>query len=53
MRQEKIGAENLTGCDINSVAGVPKELFEVVKTHLRPASHFLNSKLAAEYFRVL
>lgn len=52
MRPEKIGVENLTGCCINSVARLLKELFEVIKTHLQPASHFLDSKFAAKYFRV-
>lgn len=52
MRPEKIGTENLTGCRINSVARLLKELFEVIKTHLQPASHFLDSKFAAKYFRV-
>lgn len=30
MRQEKIGAGNLTGCDINPVAGLQKGLFDVL-----------------------
>lgn len=30
MRQEKIGAGNLTGCNINSVAGLQNGLFDVL-----------------------